>query len=63
MCQEAIVENIGHNICVNRYRNEPDFWTLDQRVYLKQGSEIWRNDREVIELVDDEGFVVDFEDY
>lgn len=62
-CQEAIVENIGYNICVNRYRNEPDFWLDDQRIYLKRTSEIWRNEREIIELIDEEGFVVDFIEY
>ena len=62
-CQEAISQELGYNVCVNRHKNEEDFYLLDQRVYLKYGSELWRNDREIIELIDESGFIVDYIEY
>lgn len=62
-CQVAIAEEIGYNICVNRHGGEEDFYHLDQRIYFKQGTKIWREEREIIELIDEDGLIVDFVEY
>jgi hypothetical protein len=62
-CQTAIIENLGYNKCVSRHRSEEDFYLLDQRVYLGYGGELWRNKREIVELIDEDGFVIDFVKY
>jgi len=62
-CQEAILQEINYNSCVDKHRNDEDFYSTERRIYLKYGSEIWREKREIIELIDEYGRVVDFFDY
>ena len=62
-CQEAIIEEINYNECVDKHRNEPDFYSGQWRVYLKRSSELWRDKREIIKLVDENGLTVDHYSY
>jgi len=58
-CHLFIAEELHHNACVLRHRNDADFWQDEWRVFLGLDSELWRSEREIIRLSDSEGRTVD----
>ncbi|PIP86957.1 hypothetical protein COW81_02920 [Candidatus Campbellbacteria bacterium CG22_combo_CG10-13_8_21_14_all_36_13] len=58
-CVDFITKQINYNACITKHSNDPDFYDDEWRVFLKRDSELWKDRREVIELIDENGFVVD----
>jgi len=62
-CQEAIVEEINYNSCIEKHKNDADFRVPEWRLYLRRDSELWREKREIIKLLDENGKTVDYITY
>ena len=58
-CQSHLFNKISYNQCVSYHREEPDFYKNDWRMYFGRNSKFWRDRREVVELVDAEGKIID----
>jgi len=63
VCQEFIVHDINYNACVDKHKNEENFYKNEWRIYLSRDTEIWKSKREIIELLDNEGKLVDVVNY
>lgn len=58
-CKAFIANTFSHNGCVNASRSLPRF-TLDTwRLYLGSSVELWKNNHDVIRLLDERGLTVD----
>lgn len=62
-CNEAIIGEINYNSCVDKHQDDSDFSKPEWRIFLKREKELWREKREIIKLVDENGKLVDFYSY
>jgi len=62
-CRNYLVKNANHNTCLDNYKNDSDFYKPKLRIFLNRTTELWKKDREIIELRDSEGKLVDSYDY
>ena len=62
-CQQAIFEEISYNSCITKHKDDSDFIQPEWRIYLKREAELWRDKREVITLLDQNGKTVDIYAY
>ncbi|MEK7505565.1 MAG: hypothetical protein AAB597_01575 [Patescibacteria group bacterium] len=51
-CINFVTERSGYNKCVEKYKNDKDFYKPEWRVFLNYSDPLWRNQREVIKLLD-----------
>jgi len=58
-CQNFIRGALTYNSCVSRNEWRPSFSDHNWRVFLSASGELWRNDRDIIRLLDTEGRTVD----
>lgn len=58
-CQRFIVNYNNYTGCVNLHKNEPGFYSSTWRVFLGQSKSLWHTKREIIELIDPAGKIVD----
>jgi hypothetical protein len=58
-CKNFILNKINYNSCIGTYKNDKDFYLGDWRVYLARSAKLWKDRREDIELLDNEGKIVD----
>lgn len=58
-CSEFISSAINYTGCVKNHRDDLDFIEDEWRVFLGRSEELWREKRETIRLLDNEGKVVD----
>lgn len=54
-CQAHLTNNIGYNQCIQYHKNEPDFFRGEWRLFLNRDGGLWRDHRETIELLDQNG--------
>lgn len=62
-CQAHIVRNINYNGCVSLHKNDQNFYRNDWRIYLGRNGVLWRERRELIELLDEKGRLIDSYNY
>ncbi|MBU1046703.1 hypothetical protein KKH36_02915 [Patescibacteria group bacterium] len=62
-CRSYLVTNVNHNACLDNHRNDSDFFKPEWRLFLGKSTELWKKDREIIELIDSEGKIVDSYSY
>lgn len=62
-CQDAIINEVNYNRCVENHKNDDDFLIGEWRVFLRRNSELWREKRELIKLLDADGKTVDYFSY
>ncbi len=62
-CREFINKSLNYNGCVDLHSNDSDFYGDEWRVYLGRTQELWKERREVIELVDANNRVIDSVSY
>lgn len=62
-CQQAIADEISYNSCITNHKDDDDFIKPEWRIYLKRESELWREKREIIVLLDQNGKTVDIYAY
>jgi hypothetical protein len=58
-CSEFVSDTLNYTGCVNSHKNDLDFFDDEWRVFLGRNSELWREKRETIRLIDNSGNVVD----
>lgn len=58
-CRSFIANELTYAGCVENHRADPDFIVGEWRVFLKRQEELWREKRELIQLVDTSGKVID----
>ncbi|MBY0539595.1 hypothetical protein K2P56_04160 [Patescibacteria group bacterium] len=57
-CRDFILNDLSYNGCVNRHRNDPDFYINEWRVFLNRQQELWNNTHEQIRLLDENGKLI-----
>jgi len=57
-CTTYIAERTNYNFCVSAHKNDPDFYLNEWRIYLNRDDRLWKNRRETIKLIDNEGKTV-----
>lgn len=57
-CTNFIYSKINYPSCINTHKNDKDFWIGDWRIYLKRNAKLWKDKRESIILIDNEGKIV-----
>src|SRR3989338_6172261 len=57
-CVPFITEKLNYNQCVSAHRSDSDFIEHEWRVYLNRPEELWKAQREVIDLIDTSGKVI-----
>ena len=62
-CSEFVSATINYTGCVKNHRGDLDFIGDEWRVFLERNTELWREKREVIRLLDNEGKIVDIFNY
>jgi hypothetical protein len=62
-CEDFIREHTTYESCVALHRNDFDFLGDEWRIFLGKGEELWRNQREIITLLDTSNKVVDVVNY
>ncbi len=58
-CEDYIKENINYTTCVKNHRFDENFFVSEWRVFSKVRGILWIKDRDVIQLIDSAGKVVD----
>ncbi len=58
-CREFINSHFNYQGCVAYHQTDPDFFTREWRVFLRQTGELWGERRETISLYDNQGQLVD----
>ena len=58
-CRAYAFNKINYGQCVTDYRNHPNFFRGEWRIYFRRTSKLWRDRKEVIELLDREGRLID----
>jgi hypothetical protein len=62
-CYSFIADTVNYNGCVALHRSDAGFYGRDWRVFLNQNEELWKQEREVIELLDQNGKTIDVVTY
>lgn len=58
-CEEYIEKNINYTSCVKNHQFDEDFFVPEWRVFSKARGILWIENRDVIQLIDNSGKVVD----
>ena len=58
-CTTFVSKTINYTGCVEKHRNDLDFFTKEWRAFLGRNAELWRDKRETIRLTDSNGKIVD----
>ncbi len=58
-CQVFISEEANYNKCVSHHQPDEDFFSKEWRVFLNRSEPLWKSQREIIQLLDSNGKVVD----
>jgi len=58
-CRSFILETLTYNGCIESHKNDVGFYEDEWYVYLNHDQELWKNSRERIRLLDENGKVVD----
>lgn len=62
-CQAHLFNKINYNQCVVYHKDEPNFYRGEWRLYLGRDTELWRDSKETVELLDTEGRLIDARTY
>ena len=63
-CRRFLDQNFGYNNCVAAHVRDPFFDDVgDWHIYLGRDENLWRSEREIIQLKDENGLVVDVIEY
>lgn len=58
-CREYIYQKISYPACVDFHKNDKDFYKAEWRLFLERRNPLWSRKYEVIQLIDNEGKIVD----
>ncbi len=58
-CVNFLAEKLNYNACAANHKNDQDFYSNEWRLFLNQPGELWRNESEIIRLMDVSNTVLD----
>jgi hypothetical protein len=58
-CVRYVTNEISYTKCVDKQKNDSDFYDPSWRIYLNRDETLWKTSRELIHLVDENGKVID----
>lgn len=58
-CNRYVTTEINYTKCVNKHKNDSDFYDPMWQIYLARDETLWKSSRELIHLVDQNGKVID----
>src|SRR3989344_7597216 len=62
-CNNFLIEKTNYSYCVQNHKNDLDFYVADWRIYLSRDETLWKSKRETIELLDQNGKLIDSVSY
>lgn len=63
-CERFIIDNLNYAGCVSNHRYEPYFDNVGVwHIYLDEDEDMWRREREIIRIIDEEDRVIDVVEY
>lgn len=62
-CRTFLEHDLSYAGCVRNHQSDPYFYDGSWRIYLSERYDLWRNEREIIRLLDSEGRVIDVIEY
>lgn len=63
ICKDFIDKTYTYSGCVQNHRFDKNFFSNEWRVFLESPAELWREQREILRLLDQNGRTVDIIDY
>lgn len=58
-CQDYVTQNANYKTCLEKHKDDTDFYLPEWRIYLDRSEELWKKQRETILLYDDKNNIVD----
>lgn len=62
-CQDYVTRNANYKTCVEKHKDDSDFYSPEWRVYLGRNEELWKKSRETITLYDEKNNIIDSASY
>ena len=62
-CQDYVTQNANYKTCLEKHKDDADFYLPEWRVYLERSEEMWKKKRETITLYDDKNSIIDSRSY
>lgn len=62
-CHRYVTTEINYTKCIDRHKGDRDFYDNNWRIYLGRDDILWKSRREVIELIDSGGKIIDSRTY
>jgi len=62
-CQEYVMQNANYKTCLEKHKDDSDFYLPEWRVYLERNEELWKKKRETITIYDDKNNIIDSKSY
>ncbi len=62
-CRNYLTTEVNYNACVDNHKNGDDFYQPEWRIFLGRINELWKKEREIIQLLDAQGKTVDVYTY
>jgi len=62
-CRNYLTKEVNYNVCISNYKDKSDFYEPEWRIFLDRNNELWKKDREIIQLLDAQGKTVDVYSY
>ena len=62
-CQDYVTQNANYKTCLEKHKDDSDFYLPEWRIYLERSEELWKKKRETITLYDDKNNIIDSKSY
>lgn len=62
-CEDYVPKGTTYAGCVDMYKNQPNFYKPEWRIFLQRDAELWKNERETIYLLSESGKLIDSVSY
>lgn len=62
-CQDFVTQNANYKTCLEKHKDDSDFYLPEWRIYLERSEELWKKKRETITLYDDKNNIIDSQSY
>ena len=62
-CQEYVTQNANYKTCLEKHKDDSDFYLPEWRIYLERSEELWKKKRETITLYDGKNNIIDSKSY
>ena len=62
-CQDYVTQNANYKTCLEKHKDDSDFYLPEWRIYLERSEELWKKKRETITLYDGKNNIIDSKSY